>query len=1003
MRVVAGPGTDDVRAVRADSGIGAGILRQLDGMFEQTPGLERVWLYGSRARGDFHAGSDVDLAVEMPDADDTAFARLSGRLENLELVQRVDLARWEDDLDAGFRSRIARDRRLLWRRKRAAVGQGVPGGLSLKPFQSQVLDAIGHYLDVLDVQRAQASKAAAALKLAEVDVPEAVADFPRQAWTQLQREGRLPPAFAQQPYSSRFDGSGEPIPNVCLKLPTGGGKTLLAAAGLARVFTAYLRRSTGLALWVVPNEAIYRQAMQTLSDRDHPYRQILNVAAGGRVKILDKTSPLRRADVDSHLCVMVLMLQSAARRSKETLRLFRDRGNVLGFIPRDDDVEAHWALLERVPNLDVYAPPGADPELARRQKGSIVKSSLGNVMRLLRPVIVVDEGHHAYTENALSTLDGFNPSLLMELSATPRVSSARGSGSNILVDVRGAALDEAEMIKLPIHVEVRRWSDWQSCLAASVRQLDALQVQAQELLAETARYIRPILLVQVERTGRDLRDAGYIHAEDARAFLMQLGFSERQIAVKTSEKNELDQPENIDLLSPACEVRAIITKQALQEGWDCPFAYVLCALAAGRNPASMTQLVGRILRQPHVTKTGRSALDACYVLCHDANTAEVVKGIKRSLESEGMGDLALSVSGDETEARERRRVPLSRRKAFAELKLYVPRVTWVKSDGSRRELAYESDVLGRVPWQALDTGTLAEHWAPAAEGWGATHVSIDLSILDRPLSSADALPDTRPRQLDRARVVRALLDVAPNAWQVWAWVGAVVERLAERGFSEAQLALSSASLIERLRLDLERERDRLAQQVFERLVGEGRIEFCLRADSADYVLPDEAVLELGESPAPLLRSDARVMEKSLLEPAVRTPDMNDFEVRFAGYLDQKQALVWWHRNVARQQFGLQGWRRHKVYPDFVFGLTQANGCSRVVVMETKGAQLAGNVDTAYKQALLQRLTEAFRDERPRSAGELVLEGEGAARIVCDLILDEAWEGVLEQRYFSPGA
>jgi type III restriction enzyme len=106
-----------------------------------------------------------------------------------------------------------------------------------------------------------------------------------------------------------------------------------------------------------------------------------------------------------------------------------------------------------------------------RTKGSIVKSSLGNVMRLLRPMVVIDEGHHAYTDNALSTIDGFNPCFMLELSATPRVrrqgqGAARRQGSNILVDVRGTDLDAAEMIKLPIQVEVRRWADWRSCLAA---------------------------------------------------------------------------------------------------------------------------------------------------------------------------------------------------------------------------------------------------------------------------------------------------------------------------------------------------------------------------------------------------------------------------------------------------------------------------------------------------------------------------------------------------------
>lgn len=519
--------------------------------------------------------------------------------------------------------------------------------------------------------------------------------------------------------------------------------------------------------------------------------------------------------------------------------------------------------------------------------------------------------------------------------------------------------------------------------------------------AETARYIRPILLVQVERTGADLRDAGFIHAEDAKAYLLQLGLTERQIAIKTSGKDELKQPENIDLMAPTCEVRAIITKQALQEGWDCPFAYVLCALAAGRNPAAMTQLVGRILRQPHVTKTGREALDACYVQCYDANTADVVRAIKNSLEGEGMGDLAVTVHDDSSAASGKKPIAMTRRPQFAQLQIFVPKVAWSEHGQTRRELVYDSDVLAHVDWRALNVDALAPAWAPDVQGLGAQHLAIDLSILARQGARQQAGVDTTLLALDRARLVRSLIDLAPNAWLVWDWVEAVVERFLAQGFAESALAGSMGSLTERLRIDIEKERDRLAQAVFDRFVTEGRIEFRLRADAADYALPMEAELELATQPPPLQRPDARVVEKSLLEPALRTPDMNDFEARFAGYVDQKAALRWWHRNVAKTQYGLQGWKRNKVYPDFVLGVVSQDGHVRTVLMETKGLHLAGSDDTGYKQALLERLTAAFKDERLARAGELLLEGGERADVVCDLVFDQDWQGTLEHRYFAP--
>ncbi len=1018
---------DEVSNTVIDFGLAPELTRQLHAVFDRFAGLERVWVYGSRARGDHRPASDVDLMADAPDWSAQDFTALWAAVDDLRSLRGIDLSHWQSTLSDGFRQQVEKDRQVFWQPRQAAVS--LPRALGfddLKDFQAKSLLKLDAYLAELRTARADSEQALAAMAQVKAmekmsDAKQSLADFPKSAWQALHDARALPEAYAERPHSSRFDGAGRAIPNVCLKVPTGGGKTLLAAASVGKVFEGYLRRSTGLVLWVVPNEAIYRQTLKTLSNRDHPYRQMLNVAGAGRVKILEKDSPLSRLDVESHLCVMVLMLASAARQSKETLRFFRDRGNVQGFLPFEDDIEAHWALLADVPNLDVYGSVWADGSsndsggIHARQKGSIVKSSLGNVMRLVRPMVVIDEGHHGYTDNALRTIDGFNPSFMLELSATPRVAEVGASGSkatdavsgsNILVDVRGTDLDAAEMIKLPIHVDVRAWVDWQSCLSASVDQLNALARQAEVLQGETARYIRPILLVQVERTGKDQIDSGFIHAQHVREFLAQMGFAETQIREKTSDKDELGDE---DLLSPTSQVRVIITKQALQEGWDCPFAYVLCSLAASKGKRALTQLVGRILRLPHVAKTGHESLDACYVFCHDIQTGEVVKAIKQSLETEGMGDLAMAVRGDGGSGPDAPQVrQLTRREGLAHLRLFLPTVTWAEPGQPRRKLVYESDVLARVPWQDLNPETLAVGWKPSQSLHTSDRMSgsearlmVDLTVLQdvqAPLRRARN-ESTEPLTLDRGQLVRALVDIAPNPWLVWGWVDVVAQRCLQK-WAESVVAASAATLIEQLRVDLEAWRDEMAQQVFEALTKEGRIEFRLRADATDYELPrHDEWLQTGKAHK-LTRSDGLTdVQKSLLVPALQTPDINEFEAAFAGYLDEQTALRWWHRNVAKTQYGLQGWRRHKVYPDFVFGFLSEGNDARLVLMETKGLHL-DNEDTDYKQALLARLTEAFCDERFAQAGDLALEQDGRTQLECGLVFDRAWRADIDRRFFG---
>lgn len=267
-----------------------------------------------------------ELSYEL--ARKTLFHCLRDQGEQVQDMARPILQ--QDTLDEDFRRNLERDKRVFWEARRGRAEVEHLGGVVMKPFQSEVLTQLGRFLDELKKQRAQADRASEALRVAEIDVPKDMADYPRKAWGAMRDAQLLPPAFARLDYTSRFDEAGQPIPNACLKVPTGGGKTLLAAASVARTFSSFLGKHTGLVLWIVPNEAIYEQTRKALTDRDHPYRQMLNVAGAGRVKILEKNSPLSRLDVESHLCVMLLMLQSAARRSKETLRFFRDRGNVLG-------------------------------------------------------------------------------------------------------------------------------------------------------------------------------------------------------------------------------------------------------------------------------------------------------------------------------------------------------------------------------------------------------------------------------------------------------------------------------------------------------------------------------------------------------------------------------------------------------------------------------------------------------------------------------------------------
>ncbi len=159
-------------------------------------------------------------------------------------------------------------------------------------YQDRALAVLDAYIGVLKEKKTRADRLAVlAEQEPDLDVP--IPDFAGNAWEQMKAEGRLPPSREAIPFSPRTDGCGRPVPDAVLKVPTGGGKTWLAVSAVSRIIGRYLDRNTGFVLWIVPNEAIYSQTLKHLQDRQHPYRQALDRAAAGRVRIMEKTDRLR--------------------------------------------------------------------------------------------------------------------------------------------------------------------------------------------------------------------------------------------------------------------------------------------------------------------------------------------------------------------------------------------------------------------------------------------------------------------------------------------------------------------------------------------------------------------------------------------------------------------------------------------------------------------------------------------------------------------------------------
>ena len=398
-----------------------------------------------------------------------------------------------------------------------------------------------------------------------------------------------------------YNNSIENVPHICMKVPTGGGKTFLACASVRRITDAMPSSKPKVVVWLVPSDSILTQTIKNLSDVNHPYRQRLDQDFAGRVGVYTKEMLLNgqnfSPDTVLEMLTICILSYSSLRinsRSRDVRKVYQENGNLFRFAEyfKDDDV-----LLADTPD-----------------------TALIQVIRHLEPVVVVDESHNAASDLSVEMLNNLNPSFVLDLTATPR------RNSNIISYVDARKLKSEHMVKLPVVVYNR--TSRQNVIQDAIQLRGAIEQDA--IAAEQAggEYIRPIVLFQAQpRTGENSDTYDRI-----KNMLVEMGIPAEQIAIKTSDVDDI---KSQDLLSRGCPIRFIITVNALKEGWDCPFAYILASLANRTSTVDVEQILGRILRQPYAKDHRSSLLNMSYVLTNSADFHETINKIVSGLNNAG--------------------------------------------------------------------------------------------------------------------------------------------------------------------------------------------------------------------------------------------------------------------------------------------------------------------------------------------------------------------------------
>lgn len=731
--------------------------------------------------------------------------------------------------------------------------------MELKKYQQKTLDELLDY--ILEMRKYDTEKAAGLAFMIQTDRP--------YNWL---------PEIGNSPF-------------VCIKVPTAGGKTLIAVYAVGLILKEFLsvKNDRGLVMWFVPSDAIKTQTINNLRNKNHPYREVLDKRFNNAVKVFDlsEAKSIKKDDLIDNLCIIISTLSAFRRTDKEWLKVYQDNGN----------------LMEHFEGLD-----SDDFEFLDKDKSREIKYSLSNVIKLHNPLVIADEGHRVQTPLSYEMLKDINPSFVLEFTATPK------GQSNVIVNILARELKEAKMIKMPIYLANKM--PWQETIYEGIEKrnnLEKITKRNKEV------YIRPIMLIQAEQ---EKENRNRVYVERIRQFLINdAKIPSQEIAIQTSKTKDL--PDLDTLLSKKCPIRHIITVNALREGWDCPFAYILVSVSNLGARIAVEQTIGRIMRLPYAKEQNNAALNSAYIFASTRNFSQTSEMVIRGLQENGYEDVVPVKSGVSI-------IKNEFQKKISDKNIVVPYIN-IKEGSTLRKLDYVGDLIGNE--SVLET----------------KNVDIDFQIIDD--SKIVKIDIGQDDQLIRETVGKLGLiyhykDFTKDDLLLWFqrkiqrsfisieemknYLEKIIESLLKK-YKLNQLSVHRYKIKEVIEKRINQIIDSVTTQKFNKSVEKGLI----ITKGEGFVFPDKIEL---------LSLCPDNFKKHLYEKAEK---MNKEELDLAYRIDGLSNIFWWFRNPENNGFYIQGWLKNKFYPDFIIKTKKGN----YSILEYKGKHLLGSEETGYKETI----------------------------------------------------
>ncbi len=691
--------------------------------------------------------------------------------------------------------------------------------------------------------------------------------------------------ITENPYKAESFGT---VPFICIKIPTGGGKTLVACNAVEKIMDSALQNQLGkgIILWFTPSEAIKTQTLIKLKNRKDWHRRILDDSFDNNISVFSNEEALsiRKDDVNNNLCIIIASLEAFRKEKKlqNKYKVYKDNG----------------ALLDHFESIQ-------EPEFLEKDSEGSVINSLANIVRLHNPLIVIDEGHKTTTQLSIDFIKDLNPSFIIEYTATPR------NNSNILVEVHASQLKDEQMVKIPIVLESS--VQWQNSLLRGIEKRNELEKVTKKLNNE---YIRPIALLQAQPKSKTENN---ITVEQIKEFLIERKINPEEIAIKTSDKNEL---EGIDLFSKSCKIRYIITVNALAEGWDCSFAYVLISVANLGSKIAVEQIIGRIIRLPYAKRKDNEDLNRSYVFASARNFNEAANQIISGLESNGYSKADI-VTNDKKNSTYELEVHKSVKDTLQVpmISLAGDKLTFEELVGEDFELAKQNHIFDfKVHYdndgRAIIDIVKDDVWTKGSQ------MSLKLRYSDKNYSKNE-LVLWLDKKLRYPFIIKS---------DKMSFLNKAIDNLLIK-HSITELSINRYVLADKVTLVINNILESYAKKRFDEFLKKKEINI-----KKFETFPDAITLNFN------------IPQEFNKNYFYKVDKLNKEEWSFIQRLDLDTLpnIKYWVRNREKiDPFYIQGWKKNKFYPDFI-AVTKKD---TIIALEWKGEDRISNEDTEYKVAI----------------------------------------------------